>query len=306
MNITALSLRDLEYLITLAEHEHFGKAAQAACVSQPALSAQIRKAEDFLGVRLFERSNRRVGITPAGERIVAQARVVLDEARKIADIARSDKEPLGGTFKLGAISTLGPYYLPYILAPLRKRFPGLVLHLQEGLTEPLLADLRAGRLDAVLASPTEAFDESLNVIPLFVEPFLLATPRQHALATKTPLRPADLRAEDMVLLEDGHCLKDQSLALCPRNRRGHVRQYQATSLETLRHLVATGIGYTLIPRLAATDDVKLRRLLCYRAFDGKPVGRQIVLVFRKRYARTGDIEAFARFLKEHRPKATIS
>jgi LysR family hydrogen peroxide-inducible transcriptional activator len=305
MNVTALSLRDLEYIVSVADHEHFGKAAQAAHVSQPALSTQIRKAEDFLGVRLFERSNRRVTITPTGERIIEQARVVLDEARKIADIVHGDRGPLTGTFKLAAISTLGPYYLPHVIAPLRRRYPQLVLHLREGLTEPLLDDLRAGSLDAVLASPTEAFDESLNVIPLFTEPFLLAVPKEHALATKSPLRPSDLRAEDMVLLEDGHCLKDQSLALCPRNRRGHVRQYQATGLETLRHLVAAGLGYTLIPQLAARDDTKLRRLLCYRAFDGKSVGRPIVLACRKRHARMGDMEALARFLKEHCPKGML-
>ncbi|MHB1951240.1 MAG: LysR substrate-binding domain-containing protein [Acidiferrobacteraceae bacterium] len=305
MNVTALSLRDLEYLIAVAEYTHFGKAARAAHVSQPALSTQIRKVEELLGVRLFERSNRRVRITPAGERMVAQARVVLDEARRMADIVHGDQKPLSGIFRLGAISTLGPYYLPYVLAPLRKRYPDLMLYLREGLTAILLDDLRAGKLDAVLASPTTGFDESLDVIPLFTEPFMLAVPKGHRLAVRSPLRPSDLRVDDMVLLEDGHCLKDQSVALCPRNRRGHVRQYQATSLETLRHLVATGLGYTLIPLLAATEDAKLRRLLCYRAFDGKPVGRPIVLVFRRRYARTDDRDALVRLLKEHLPDGVL-
>lgn len=306
MNISALSLRDLEYLIAVADHGHFGKAALAVHVSQPALSGQIKKAEDFLGVKLFERSNRRVAITAIGEQVVEQARVVLEEARKIAELVRSEHEPLTGALRLGAISTLGPYYLPHVLAPLRKRFPKLALHLREGLTDTLLAELRAGTLEAVLASPTTAFDESLRVVPLFVEPFLLAAPKTHALAKKVGLRSLDLRANEMVLLEDGHCLKDQTLAICPANRRGNIHQYHATSLETLRHLVAGGLGYTLIPYLAASNDPKLKNLICYRSFDGKPIGREIVLACRKRFARMHDIEALADYLKEIRPKGTAA
>lgn len=304
MNIAAIGLRDLEYLIAVAEHEHFGKAAAAVHVSQPALSGQIKKVEEFLGMQLFERSNRRVAITPIGEQVVDQARVVLEEARKIADLVRSANEPLCGNLRLGAITTLGPYYWPHVLAPLRKRFPKLTLHLREGMTDELLADLRAGTLDAVLASPTAAFDDSLRVLPLFMEPFLLAAPKSHALVKKPGLRPLDLRAADMVLLEDGHCLKDQTVAICPANRRGHIQQYHATGLETLRHLVASGLGYTLIPQLAAKEDPKLKNLICYRRFDGKPVGREIVLVARKRFARMRDIELLAAYLKELRPVGT--
>lgn len=306
MNLSALSLRDLEYVIAVADNEHFGKAALATHVSQPALSGQIKKVEDFLGVKLFERSNRRVAITPIGEQVVEQARVVLEEARKIAELVRSEHEPLTGALRLGAISTLGPYYLPHVLAPLRKRFPKLALHLREGITDNLLADLRAGALEAVLASPTTAFDNSLRVIPLFVEPFLLAAPKTHALAKKAGLRALDLRASEMVLLEDGHCLKDQTLAICPANRRGNIHQYHATSLETLRHLVAGGLGYTLIPYLAASTDPKLKNLICYRSFDGKPIGREIVLTCRKRFARMHDIEALADYLKEIRPHGTAA
>lgn len=305
MNISALTLRDLEYLVAVAEQEHFGKAATACHVSQPALSGQIKKVEDFLGVRLFERSNRNVSVTPVGQRIVSQARVVLEEARKIADLARADKQaPLTGQLRLGAIATLGPYYLPHVLAPLRKSFPKLELHLKEGLTDGLLADLRAGTLDVALASPTFQ-DDAFRVIPLFVEPFLLAAPKGHELSTKPSLRSSDLKAAEMVLLEDGHCLKDQTLELCPANRRGNIRQYHVTSLETLRHLVATGLGYTLIPLLAAGDEPRLKNLITYRAFDGKPVGREIVLVCRKRYPRMSDIDTLAEFLKKTRPEGTL-
>lgn len=304
MNISAVSLRDLEYLIAVADHGHFGRAAAAVHVSQPALSGQIKKVEAFLGTRFFERSNRRVAITPMGAQVVEQARVVLEEARKIADLVRSGDEPLCGKLRLGAITTLGPYYLPHVLAPLRKRYPRLTLHLREGMTDDLLADLRTGSLDAVLASPTAAFDDSLRVLPLFIEPFLLAAPTSHPLAKKAGLRPLDLRAADMVLLEDGHCLKDQTVAICPANRRGNIHQYHATSLETLRHLVASGLGYTLIPQLAATEDPKLKNLICYRRFGGKSVGREIVLVARKRFARMRDIELLAAYLRERLPPGT--
>ena len=297
MTISSISLRDLEYLIAVADHAHFGRAALAAHVSQPALSAQIRKVEDILGVRLFERSKRSVVITEAGRKIVSQARVVLEEAEKIAVMARDPGVPLSGSLKLGAIATLGPYYLPHVLGPLQKAFPTLSLHLREGKTAELIADLRAGHLDAVLASPTFAPD-GLELFPLFFEPFLLLAPKDHTLAERDPLRAIDLRADEMVLLEDGHCLKDQALQFCPKNRRGNPQRYQATGIETLRQLVATGHGYTLIPFLAATKDKKLHGLIRYRPFSNPAVGRQIVLVCRKRYGRMEDIRALAEFLRE--------
>jgi LysR family hydrogen peroxide-inducible transcriptional activator len=294
--ILSITLRDLEYLVAVADYGHFGKAARAARVSQPALSGQIRKIEEVLGVKLFERSNRSVVITEVGLKIASQARIVLEEAQKLADLAHSPAPPLAGSLKLGAIATLGPYYLPHVLSPLRKAFPSLELHLREGQTSELIADLRAGTLDAVLASPTFS-TEGLQLFPLFFEPFLLLTPKGHPLASRDPLRSLDLRASDMVLLEDGHCLKDQALQLCPKNRRGSLRQYHATSIETLRQLVATGHGYTLIPYLAATADKRLKGLIHYRTFPDKSVGREIVLACRKRFGRIADINTLAKFLK---------
>lgn len=305
MNISALTLRDLEYIIAVADHSHFGKAAKAVHVSQPALSGQIKKVEDLLGVKLYERSKRQVFLTPVGSQVVAQARIVMEEARKITGIVKSPAQPLHGTIKLGAIATLGPYYLPHILGPLRKRYPRLNLVIKEGLTDSLLAELKSGALDAVLASPT-FHDDQVSMMPLFVEPFLLAAPTAHDLAGKSLLRAADLKASEMVLLEDGHCLRDQTIELCPANRRGHSRQFHATSLETLKHLVATGQGYTLVPYLAAQDDKRLKGLLTYKPFHGKPpLGRQIVLVYRKRYPRIDDINELASFLRENRPDGTF-
>ncbi len=300
MNISALTLRDLQYLVAVADHVHFGKAAAASNVSQPALSAQIRKIEDFLGIQVFERSSRRVEATPAGEAVISQARIVLEEAEKIADLTHNIRKPLTGELRLAAIATVGPYLMPHILAPLRKAYPNLGLFLREGLTEELLRDLKAGLLDAIIASDTFN-DPAISVIPLFFEPFLLAAPPGHPLSRKDNLSSKDLRASEMVLLEDGHCLRDQSVDICPSNRRGQIRQLHATSLETLRHLVATGFGYTLIPQLAVADDKRLKTLIRYRPFQQKAVGRRIVLGYRSRFGRVADIHELAQFLSKHLP-----
>src|SRR6185369_992804 len=191
MNISWLTLRDLQYLVSVADHEHFGKAAAACHVSQPTLSAQIRKMEEVLAIQLFERSNRSVAITPQGQAVVNQARIVLEEAEKIPELTRSAKQPLSGSLRLGVIATVGPYLMPHVLAPMRKAFPKLELFLREGMTEELLSELKAGRLDAVIASDT--FDDpTLRVIPLYFEQFVLATPTGHPLAEKTSVGRRDL------------------------------------------------------------------------------------------------------------------
>src|SRR5262245_9394276 len=301
MNISALTLRDLEYLVAVADRRHFGKAAEACHVSQPALSAQIRKIEDFLGVQLFERSNRNVVITPMGDQVARQARVVLEEAGKIAALAQESSQPLSGQLRLGAIATLGPYLMPHLLGPLRKRFPKLELLMKEGLTDELILDLRNGSLDAVLAAPTFNH-EGLRLISLFEERFLLAAPKGHELALKPAVRPRDLHSEDMVLLEDGHCLRNQTFEVCPSNRRGKFRVFQATSLATWRNPVAAGFGYSLIPHLAAEMNGRLKNLIVYRSLDGKPVGRTIVLACRERFGRMSDVETLAAFIRENLPE----
>ncbi|MCM2322356.1 MAG: LysR substrate-binding domain-containing protein [Oligoflexia bacterium] len=304
MNISWLTLRDLEYLVAVAEHRHFGRAAESCHVSQPTLSAQIRKIEDFLELALFERNNKRVSVTERGVEIVRQARVVLDEAEKIAVLAKRAAEPMTGPFRLGAIATLGPYLIPHLLGPLKREFPRLELRLAEGLTDGLLEDLRAGRLDAVLAART--FDETgFEIQSLFDEPFVVLAPSSHPIAAKTEASASDLNASQMVLLADGHCLRDQALQLCPANRRGNIRDYHATSLETLRHLVATGTGYTLIPLLAVREDPKLKKLVRYVPLRGKSVGREIILVSRARSGRAPDVERLATFLRTCVPKVTF-
>jgi LysR family transcriptional regulator, hydrogen peroxide-inducible genes activator len=301
INVISLTLRDLEYLVTVGELLHFGKAALKCHVSQPALSGQIKKIEDLLGVRVFERTKRRVAKSAMGEEIIAQAQIILSEARKLENIVRGNSAPLSGEFRLGAIATVGPYYIPHLLAPLRKAYPSLQLQLVEGLTDNLVDRLRTGGLDAILASPT--FNErGLRLIPLFFESFYLLAPTSHPLSGLEAVRSSDLRASEMVLLEDGHCLKDQALQICPTNRRGSVRQFHATSLETLKALVATGFGYTLIPSLAAQPDPRYKGLVKYRKIEGKAVGRQIALVCRENYARMRDVEELAQWIRQHLPK----
>ncbi len=300
MNVNWMTLRDLEYLLAVARQLHFGKAAESCHVSQPALSTQVKKIEDMLGFVIFERTNRRVTITERGQKVVSLARVVLEEAQKIAALSRAESTEglLKGTFRVGAIATLGPYYIPHFLPVLKKTHPELKLIIREGLTEELLEELKFGELDFVLAAQT--FDANgFRVFPLFFEPFLLVVPQKHPLSKKKELTMNDLNVEEMILLEDGHCLRDQALEICPPNRRGNIKQFHATSIETLRHLVASEFGYTLIPAMAATNTLK--GMLRYRSFGGSRIGREIVAVCRERFSAVREMETLAEFLRSHPP-----
>ena len=304
MDLSWLTIRDLEYVASVAQHLHFRKAAEACRVSQPALSTQIKKVEDQLGVMIFERTNRRVQLTPRGQILVKQVSKILEEVQLLGNLSKSDSAPLSGPFRLGVIATLGPYLMPYLLSPLRKKFPNLILHLKEGLTDSLLAQLRNGDLDAVLAADT--FSEgSLKKLPLFHEPFLVTVPKGHELAQRKTLSPKDLEPERMILLEDGHCLTAQTLSICQRKKGSPREAFQATSLETLRHMVASGSGYTLIPALAATSDPKLTSLIEYLEFKS-PVGRKIILVYRDSYPNKDDCETLADFIIHHLPARVTS
>lgn len=294
MKASDLSLRDLEYLVTAAALLHFGKAASACHVSQPALSLQIKKIEAQLGYAVFERRRRTVLVTPRGEKVVAQARLVMEQAEKIFHISGENSAPFVEPFGISSIATLGPYLLPHLLGPLRKKYPEGKFLFREGLTDELLANLKAGETDVVLAAAT--FETShFEVEPLFFEPFLLAAAKGHELTTKTPLTTKDLHSENMVLLEDGHCLSDQTLALCAR--RGKKEPvFHATSMETLRHLVAGGMGYTLFPALAAEIKNNVKEIITYRPFI-PPVGRKIILVYRRGFPRKPEAQRLADFIR---------
>ncbi|RPI14121.1 MAG: DNA-binding transcriptional regulator OxyR [Lysobacterales bacterium] len=291
-----MNLRDLRYLVALADEKHFGKAAERCFVSQPTLSAQIRKLEEYLGVPLVERQPKRVALTETGVRIVERARRLLQEADAIVDLAKTDRDPLSGPLKVGLIPTVGPYLLPHVATRLRRDLPRLKLMLYEHQTAPLLEKLRAGELDVgILALPVPA--DGLETAELYDEPFALAVPAGHPLAEREHVRIEDLRGETVLLLEDGHCLRDQALEVCSRVRVQEPQDYRATSLETLRQMVAAGHGITLLPDLAAESPVGAARGLRILPF-GKPApARTIGAVWRKSTTRGAAIEAVAEVIR---------
>jgi LysR family hydrogen peroxide-inducible transcriptional activator len=290
MNLAGLNIRDLDYVVAVAEFLHFGKAAQACNVSQPTLSAQLRKLEELLGVPLFERSARGVLVTPAGEPLVAQARVILAEARRLGELALAAAEPLSGPFRLGVIATLGPYVLPLLLQPMRQRYPGLQLLLTEGMTRPLVHALEAGELDAVIASaPVE--ESGLTALPLFREALVLAMPRDHPLAAVERVELGDVPVDELILMNEGHCLRDQTLEACPARQRNARagRGLQAASLETLRQMIAAGLGCALLPQLAVQVGSLLDDMVAYRLIHGTSPERQVAMFHRPSFGRIRDI-----------------
>jgi LysR family hydrogen peroxide-inducible transcriptional activator len=285
-----MNLRDLRYLVALADERHFGRAAERCFVSQPTLSAQVRKLEEYLGVPLVERQPRRVALTSAGEKIVERARRLLLEADAIVELAKTDRDPLSGAIKLALIPTVGPYLLPHVARRLRKDLPRLKLMLYEFQTAPLLEKLRAGEIDmGVLALPVPL--DGLDAEPLYEEPFTLAVPSGHRLADHERVKVDDLKGETLLLLEDGHCLRDQALEVCSRIRVQEEQDYRATSLETLRQMVAAGHGITLLPQLAAESPVGAARGLRAKPFARPAPSRTIGAVWRKSTTRAAAVAA---------------
>jgi len=291
-----MNLRDLRYLVALADERHFGKAAERCFVSQPTLSAQIRKLEEYLGVPLVERQPKRVALTGPGEKIVERARRLLQEADAIVELARTDRDPLAGALKLALIPTVGPYLLPHVAGRLKRDLPRIKLMLYEHQTQPLLEKLRSGELDmGILALPVDL--DGLEAVPLYEEPFTLAVPANHALAEREKVRVDDLKGEKLLLLEDGHCLRDQALEVCGRVRVSEDQDYRATSLETLRQMVAAGHGVTLLPQLAAETPVGVARGLRVKPFVKPTPARTIGAAWRKSTTRGKAIEAVANSIR---------
>jgi len=287
-----MNLRDLKYLVALADHKHFGRAAAASFVSQPTLSTQIRKLEEELGVALVERAPRKVMLTPAGRDVADRARRIVADIEQMREAARRSQDPEAGTVRLGIFPTLGPYLLPHVVPGIRARFPQLELLLVEEKSDLLLAQLRDGRLDAsLLALPVH--DEQLHVEPLFDEPFVLAVPGAHPLAARESLLLHELADQRLLLLEDGHCLRDQALDVCHLSGASEKSGFRATSLETLRQMVAANVGVTLLPTLATkppvprSDDI---RLLGFR--DSNP-SREIAMVWRRSSAMDAFLQRLA-------------
>ena len=292
-----MNLRDLRYLVALADTSHFGRAARKSHVSQPTLSAQIKKLEDELGVQLLERRPRNLALTEVGTRVVARARRILQEADDITEIARGSRDPLAGALKIAFIPTLGPYLLPLVTPRIRRQLPKLQLLLYEYQTGPLLERLRAGELDlGVIALGVET--AGLEVLPLHEEAFTLAVPAGHRLAKKSAVRPEDLAGETLLLLEDGHCLRDQALDVCSRIDVREAEDFRATSLETLRQMVVAGLGVTLLPELATQGPFAQAKSVAIRPFAKPAPRRTIGAVWRKSSTRAPAIAAVCAALKD--------
>jgi LysR family transcriptional regulator, hydrogen peroxide-inducible genes activator len=313
-----MTLTELKYIVAVAREKHFGKAAEACHVSQPTLSLAIKKLEEELDLKLFERSATEVTVTPLGHEVVLQAQSVLEQAANIKEIAKRGKDPLAGALKLGVIYTIGPYLLPDLVRNVIAKTPQMPLMLQENFTVKLLELLRTGELDcAILAEPFP--DTSLAVAPLYDEPFLAAIPADHPFVKQSSVSVEQLKAETMLLLGTGHCFRDHVLEVCPEfarfsndsagNNMGIRNSFEGSSLETIKHMVAAGMGVTLVPRLsvpasalvdAASKKPKVKlqaedALVVYRPITddkrAQPPMRRVVLVWRKSFTRYEAIAA---------------
>ncbi|WP_342131895.1 LysR substrate-binding domain-containing protein [Hydrogenophaga sp. OTU3427] len=304
-----MTLTELKYIVAVAREKHFGHAAEACHVSQPTLSVAIKKLEEELEVKLFERNASEVAVTPLGEEIVRQAQTVLEQAASIREIAKRGKDPLSGPLKLGVIYTIGPYLLPDLVRQVIERTPQMPLMLQENFTVKLLEQLRLGEIDAaILAEPFP--DTNLALAPLYDEPFFAAVPVSHPLAQQSHVTAEGLKQETMLLLGNGHCFRDHVLEVCPEFARfsneaeGIRKSFEGSSLETIKHMVAAGMGITLVPRLSVP-----RSALCadgsqtqgqdfgdsayvrYLPFEGEAPTRRVVLAWRRSFTRYEAIAA---------------
>lgn len=295
-----MTLQELKYLVALADHGHFGRAAESCFITQSTLSTQLKKLEDFLGVILFDRSLKRVTPTPIGREILQAARNIVEESERIKELAKHAQDPMDRTLRLGVIPTLGPYYLPHALTLMHKKHPGLRLLLREEMTPQILAHLADGKLDAgLLALPVE--DDNLRVEPLFYEPFFAAMPAGHALAKRAVLKVPDIMDEKLLLLDEGHCLRDQALDVCGAHSKGR-EEVRATSLETLRQMVGMGLGMTLLPALAVDSGPRIsKKSVEIRPFKAPVPGRTIGLVWRKRAPFPETFERLVQTLKTYLP-----
>lgn len=294
------TLRQLTFLSALAEHGSFSRAAEAAHVTQPTLSAGIKELETILGATLVERGARGAVLTPAGEAAVARARIVLTEAGDLVHVARAAGEPLSGPFRLGVIPTIAPFLLPKVLPSLRTHYPKLELFLREDLTHRLVDALKDRRLDAALiALPYDA--PGIETTGVLEDEFLFAATPDHPLAQRDTLSPEMLADEQLLLLEDGHCLRDHALAVCSASRpdtNDARSDFAATSLHTLVQMVKSGLGATLLPKLAIDAGLADRLDLAIRPFDPPVAGREIGVAWRKGSAREHEARMLADAVRE--------
>lgn len=288
-----MNIRDLQYAVAVAELQHFGRAAVACHVSQPALSGQIRKLEEQLGVALFERTKRSVRVTPAGEEILVHAKALLRQAEIIRETARARTDPLSGPLRLGMIPTIGPYLTPVLLRSIARSLPKAKLRLSEDLTESLEGALLDGDLDAaVLATPVQ--DSRLDEIALYDEPFWLALPGRHQLAANDEVAVADVALDELLLLSDGHCLRDQVLSFCSKVLATEPTvSTQRTSLTTILALVGAGLGVTLVPAMSLAGPWVTDSGIAFRREKSGMAKRSVRLAFRRSFPRRVLLEKLA-------------
>jgi LysR family transcriptional regulator, hydrogen peroxide-inducible genes activator len=297
-----LKLKDLRYLVAVADTRHFGQAAARCFVSQPTLSAQLKKLEEYLGVQLVERHPRRISLTEAGTQVVARARRIIEASDEIVSLTALRRDPLSGRLRVALLPTIGPYLLPLVAARIRKKLPRIELMLYEYQTGPMLDHLQAGDIDmGILALPVPA--DGLVDRALFDEPFVVAMPENHALGARKSLKTSDLNGETLLLLEDGHCLRDQALDVCSHSQMQEKQDFRATSLETLRQMVASGGGITLLPQLASTGAYGHARGVAIVPFARPAPVRHIGALWRKTSAKVEAIEAVCDVIADAAGKA---
>jgi LysR family hydrogen peroxide-inducible transcriptional activator len=291
-----MTLTELKYIVAVARHKHFGHAAEACFVAQPTLSVAIKKLEDELGVTIFERGGTEVSTTPLGAQIVTQAERVLEQTAVIKEIAKQNKDPLSGPFRLGVIYTIGPYLLPTLIKTMIKQVPNMPLILQENFTVKLMELLRQGELDAaIMALPLP--DQGMVTQALYDEPFMVAVSKDHAWKDRSTVSAKELKSETMLLLGNGHCFRDQVLEVCPEMARfstssdGIARTFEGSSLETIRHMVASGIGITVLPMASITNLNAEDGMLRYLPFSAPIPDRRVVIAWRKSFTRQAAIDA---------------
>ena len=291
-----MTLSELRYAVAVADARHFGRAAEACHVSQPSLSVAVRKLEDELGVMLFERGHGEISVTPAGERVIAQARQVLSEVEQLRNVAAQSQDPMVGPLRLGAIYTIAPYLLPELIPVLHAQAPQMPLVIEENYTSRLRERLKQGDLDVIIVSlPFE--EPGIVTLPLYDEPFVGVLPGSHPLAERETLELQDMARETLLLLGAGHCFRDQVLERCPECQKtvasdgGTSGNLEGSSLETIRHMVASGMGVTILPCTAAGADHYARRLLAVRRFAEPVPSRRVALAWRSRFPRPEAVEA---------------
>lgn len=293
-----IKLKDLRYLLAVADTRHFGRAAAQCFVSQPTLSAQLRKLEDYLGVQLIERQPRRVALTEAGEAIASRARRIVEASDEIGSLANALRDPLAGRLRVAFLPTIGPYLLPMVALRLKRALPRLDLLLYEFQTEVMLDKLERGEIDlGILALPIQR--DGIEQRALYDEPFVLAVPEAHRLAKQRHAKVGDMENETLLLLDDGHCLRDQALEVCARTGVNERQDFRATSLETLRQMVAAGAGVTLLPALASHGAYGRAKGVKIVPFVKPAPMRHIGAVWRRSSARLTAIDALCEQLIKH-------